>query len=146
MCRYQSSAPKPALGRSCYPLMGSRRARQKTEQGWQGAGLCSVRWKTVVLQEALANADAVPCLSVGADAYIGPLENCEFAADYRKNGAFCRVDVGIDPYSQIRMCLRICRGFPMLPCVPPGGAEPRPYQLHTLLPGVRIGNRRGTDV
>ena len=31
--------------------------------------------------------------SVGADAYIGPPGSCEFAADYRKNGAICRVDV-----------------------------------------------------
>ena len=30
--------------------------------------------------------------SVGADAYIGPPGSCEFAADYRKNGAICRVD------------------------------------------------------
>ena len=35
---------------------------------------------------------------VGADAHIGPLESCEFAIDFRKKGAFCRVDVGIDPY------------------------------------------------
>ena len=35
---------------------------------------------------------------VGADAYIGPLGSYEFAENYRENGAFCRVDVGIDPY------------------------------------------------
>ena len=35
---------------------------------------------------------------VGADAHIGPLGSCEFAEDYRKNSAICRVDVGIDPY------------------------------------------------
>ena len=39
--------------------------------------------------------------SVGADAYIGPPGSCEFAADYRKNGAICRVDVGIGPYKKI---------------------------------------------
>ena len=33
--------------------------------------------------------------------HIGPLGSCEFAADFRKNGAICRVDVGIDPYGQI---------------------------------------------
>ena len=38
--------------------------------------------------------------SVGADAYIGPPGSCEFAADYRKNGAICRVDVGIAPYTE----------------------------------------------
>ena len=36
---------------------------------------------------------------VGADAHIGPLESCEFAEYSRKNGAFCRADVGIGPYS-----------------------------------------------
>ena len=29
---------------------------------------------------------------------ICPLGNYEFAADYRKIGAFCRADVGIGPY------------------------------------------------
>ena len=36
---------------------------------------------------------------VGADAHIGPLGSCEFAEDFRKNGAFCRADVGIGPYN-----------------------------------------------
>ena len=40
-------------------------------------------------------------MNVGADAHIGPLGSCEFAADYRKNGAICRADVGIGPYNQI---------------------------------------------
>ena len=31
--------------------------------------------------------------------HIGPLRSYAFAADSRKNGAFCRVDVGIDPYN-----------------------------------------------
>ena len=35
---------------------------------------------------------------VGADAHIGPLGSYEFAIDFRKNGAICRVDVSIDPY------------------------------------------------
>ena len=49
--------------------------------------------------------------SVGADAYIGPPGSCEFAADYRKNGAICRVDVGIDPLPGNRQCMRMCRSF-----------------------------------
>ena len=36
---------------------------------------------------------------VGADAHIFLLESCEFAEDSRKNGAFCRADVGIGPYN-----------------------------------------------
>ena len=42
--------------------------------------------------------------SVGADAHIGPLGSYEFAADFRKNGAICRADVGIGPYSQTGKC------------------------------------------
>ena len=38
--------------------------------------------------------------SVGADAHIGPLGSYEFAADFRKNGAICRADVGIGPYGE----------------------------------------------
>ena len=33
---------------------------------------------------------------------VGPLENFEFAADFRKNGLFCRADVGIGPYRDLR--------------------------------------------
>ena len=53
------------------------------------------------VSEAGVGADASVCpmssrefsqYSVGADAYIGPPGSCEFAADYRKNGAICRVD------------------------------------------------------
>ena len=35
---------------------------------------------------------------VGADAHIDPSKCCEFASDFRENGRFRRVDVGIDPY------------------------------------------------
>ena len=31
--------------------------------------------------------------------HIGPLGSYEFAEDSRKIGTFCRVDVGIDPYT-----------------------------------------------
>ena len=50
-------------------------------------------------------------MTVGADAYIGPSGSYEFAVDFHKIGAFCRVDVGIDPYIRMRRCLRIRRGF-----------------------------------
>ena len=36
--------------------------------------------------------------------HIGPLGSCEFAGDSRKIGAFCRADVGIDPYNQTGKC------------------------------------------
>ena len=45
-----------------------------------------------------------PQYSVGADAHIGPFGSCEFAADSRKNGAFCRADAGIGPYKQVGGC------------------------------------------
>ena len=35
---------------------------------------------------------------VRADASARPVGTNEFAGDFRKNGACCRVDVGIDPY------------------------------------------------
>ena len=35
---------------------------------------------------------------VGGDAYIAPLGMIEFAEDFRKTTASCRVDVGIAPY------------------------------------------------
>ena len=41
---------------------------------------------------------SLPALRRGAIEHIAPLGSCEFAEDYRKIGAFCRVDVGIDPY------------------------------------------------
>ena len=44
--------------------------------------------------------------------HIGPQGSCEFAVDFRKNGAFCRADVGIGPYKRICGCLRIYRRFP----------------------------------
>ena len=50
---------------------------------------------------------------VGADAHIGPLGSYEFSEDFRKNR-----------------------------CILPGGAEPRPYQLHLrlTLPTVSLAN------
>ena len=45
-----------------------------------------------------ANPYALTHSFVGADAHIGPLGSCKFAEEYRKNGAFCRADVGIGPY------------------------------------------------
>ncbi len=39
-------------------------------------------------------------------AHIGPLGSCKFAEEYRKNGAFCRADVGIGPYKARTRVLR----------------------------------------
>jgi len=36
----------------------------------------------------------------GVDAHIDPLESIVFAEDFRKNGAYRRADVGIDPYER----------------------------------------------
>ena len=52
--------------------------------GVGSAEICNVRLRAQIL--------------VGADAHIGPLGSCEFAIAFRKNGAFCRADVGIGPY------------------------------------------------
>ncbi len=55
-----------------------------------------------------ANPYALPHIVVGVDAHIGPLGSYEFAADFRNNSAFCRVDVGIDPYKR---CSERQKGF-----------------------------------
>ena len=39
--------------------------------------------------------------------HIGPLGSYEFAGDFRKNGTFCRADVGIGPYDHVRGCVQI---------------------------------------
>ena len=39
-------------------------------------------------------------LFVGGDAHIAPLGIIEFALDFRKNGLYRRVDVGIAPYEE----------------------------------------------
>ena len=45
--------------------------------------------------------------SVGADAHIGPFGSYGFAAEFRKIGAFCWVDVGIDPYKHGGKCFAL---------------------------------------
>ena len=37
---------------------------------------------------------------------------------------------GIGLYGQAGKCIRIRRRFSIIRCILPGGAEPRPYQLH----------------
>ena len=46
---------------------------------------------------------------VGGDAHIAPSGTIVFAGDDRKNGAVCRVDVGIAPYKLKAYC-RLDRG------------------------------------
>ena len=66
--------------------------------------------------------------SVGADAHIGPLGSCEFAADFRKNGAVCRVDVGIDPYIETGSTYVCAAAFHKISCILSGGQVVRPYE------------------
>ena len=65
---------------------------------------------------------------VGADAHIGPFGSYEFAADYRKIGAFCRADVGIGPY-------RAPYGFA---AAHRAEQSPAPTSCVRFLPGFRI--------
>ena len=60
--------------------------------------------------------------------HIGPSGSYEFAADFRKNGAICRVDVGIDPYKQVEKCIRIRSGFPKKHCIQRADRVVRPYE------------------
>ena len=55
-----------------------------------------------VLQKSPSAPYALTYCNVGADAHIGPLGSYEFAADFRRNSAFCRADVGIGPYGEWR--------------------------------------------
>ena len=59
---------------------------------------------------------------------IGPLGSCEFAADFRKNGAVCRVDVGIDPYIETGSTYVCAAAFHKISCILPGGQVVRPYE------------------
>ena len=70
--------------------------------------------------------------SVGADAYIGPPGSCEFAADYRKNGAICRVDVGIDPYTETGSACVCAAAFRKNSCTLPGGQSRPPLRSRTI--------------
>ena len=70
--------------------------------------------------------------SVGADAYIGPPGSCEFAADYRKNGAICRVDVGIDPYTETGSACVCAAAFRKISCTLPGGQRRPPIRSRTI--------------
>ena len=75
---------------------------------------------------------------VGADDSVGPLRSYKFAVDSRKNGAFCRADVGIGLYGHAGKCIRIRRRFSIIRCILPGGAEPRPYQLRLHFNGFCV--------
>ena len=78
--------------------------------------------------------------------HIGPLGSCDFAEDHRKNGAFCRGDVGIDPDNQPCGHLRIRRRFLKKALHPAGGQsrlplrtdllQNRPFNETTAAPGV----------
>ena len=93
------------------------------------------------VSEAGVGADASVCpmssrefsqYSVGADAYIGPPGSCEFAADYRKNGAICRVDVGIDPYTETGSACVCAAAFRKISCTLPGGQRRPPIRSRTI--------------
>ena len=58
-----------------------------------------------------------------------PAEYVDFTEIFGEFVTSQRADVGIGSYNQIRRCIRIRRGFPIPPCIPPGRAEPRPYQV-----------------
>ena len=64
----------PKIAEKCSAICGRTESSAPT---WCGAQICAV----------------------GADDSVGPLGSCKFAAEFRKNGAFCRADVGIGPYT-----------------------------------------------
>ena len=69
--------------------------------------------------------------------HISPSGSYEFAADFRKNGAICRVDLGIDPYRQVEKCIRIRSGFPKKALHPAGGQSRPPLRSSAI--SIMIG-------
>ena len=67
--------------------------------------------------------------SVGADAHIGPAEQTVFTEIFGKFVTSLRVDVGIDPYKRIRICLRIRRTFSKNHCILRADRVVRPYEF-----------------
>ena len=63
-----------------------------------GAGLCSTRQDAPNHQKFPANSYALARLTVGADAYIGPLGSYEFAEDFPKKRCILRADRVVRPY------------------------------------------------
>ena len=81
--------------------------------------------------------------SVGADTYIGPPGSCEFAADYRKNGAICRVDVGIDPYTETGSACVCAAAFRKISCTLPGGQSRPPIRSTAPTPASETLHKIG---
>ena len=73
--------------------------------------------------------------------HIGPSGSYEFAADFRKNGAICWVDVGIDPYRQVEKCIRIRSGFPKKALHPAGGQSRPPLRSSYITIMIRLFDR-----
>ena len=65
-----------------------------------GAGLCSTRQDAPNHQKFPANSYALARLTVGADAYIGPLGSYEFAEDFPKKRCILRADRVVRPYRE----------------------------------------------
>ena len=103
-----------------------------TSARWEAANLPKITVKSVYSAggQSRPPLQGLARVVVGADDSVGPLRKYKFAVDSRKNGAFCRADVGIGLYGQAGKCIRIRRRFSIIRCILPGGAEPRPYQLH----------------
>ena len=71
---------------------------------------------------------AVPALCRGGR-LCPPAECSDFTIIFGEFVNSQRADVGIGPYNERGKYIRIRRKFPKTYCFPPGGAEPRPYQL-----------------
>ena len=83
----------------------------------------------------------VSALPVGADDSVRPQDVPLFSEIFGEFVASQRADVGIGPYNRMCRCIRIRRGFPIVPCFPPGGhrAPPLP-SLRRIRTALQILN------
>ena len=68
----------------------------------------------------------VSALPVGADDSVRPQDVPLFSEIFGEFVASQRADVGIGPYNRMCRCIRIRRGFLIVPCFPPGGHRAPP--------------------
>ena len=61
---------------------------------------------------------------------IGQLRICRKSP--KKNGAFCRVDVGIDPYTETGSACVCAAAFRKISCTLPGGPSRPPIRSRTI--------------
>ena len=89
---------------------GKRRLARIANPG-RGGRLCPPGRNAIDLTKIPGESVCTHAYPVGADAYIGPADYTVFTEIFGEFVTSQRADVGIGPYSQMRRCIRIRRGF-----------------------------------